>query len=159
MPKASPTHVIVHRLELQKGLNQELVQYLDAQQKQTEFNTLLKTGTTVAAVYAGYVGLTFAARLWSATSLSLGGLFDDAKETVDEVIESYVTGSEGTKVSDITGEEWAGGDGVSEPVVPNPLYGVPILGPIYSWNQKAKKRREPAAMKAARWWQRNVMDR
>lgn len=152
MPKASPTHVIVHRLELQKGLNQELVQYLDAQQKQAQFQTLVKAGVAGAGLYAGWVAVTFAGSLWAKTSMSLGGLVDDAQAVVEDVITSYVTGPDEIPISDISGKPWP--YNTPEPTISNPAHGIPVIGPLTGYVMKKTKAadREPWESKVARWW-------
>lgn len=142
MPKAAPTHVIVHRLELQKGLNEELKEYLEAQRVKHETDQFVKVATTAGVVYVGYVGLTFAMRLWASTTALVGGIIDDAQETVEEVVESYVTGKE--FVPNPNPHHMA-------PDIPNPVYGVPVLGPMYTWAINPKVR-EPIGSRIGRWW-------
>ena len=107
----------------------------------------MKVATTAGVVYVGYVGLTFAMRLWSSTTTLLGGIVDDAQEKVEEVVESYVTGKE--YVTNPVKDQFP-----IAPDIPNPLYGVPVLGPIYTWsiNRKGPRGPEPLGSRLGRWW-------
>jgi len=134
MPKASPTHVVVHRFELQKGLNEELKTYLEARTNERKIDNVITIAKWGGGAYVAYTAVCFVAELWSVTLQKINDVAEDIGETVDDikdapakVVQTYVTGP--NVIETETSE------GLVVPVM-NPLYGVPIVGPVYAWSLK-----------------------
>jgi len=134
MPKASPTHVVVHRIELQKGLNEELKNYIEARTNEKKVDNVITIAKWGGGAYVAYTAVCFVAELWSVTLQKINDVAEDIGETIDdikdapsEVVQTYVTGP---KVIETETSE-----GLVVPVI-NPLHRVPVFGPVYAWGLK-----------------------
>ena len=125
MPKAKPTQVIVHRIELQEKERE----YLDRVTTGYAIkNTVLPIAITGGVVAGSYIAYKY-----------LKGVVDWGKDLVDDTIEM---GKEfGTEVvfgkDEITSAET--GD-----VIKNPAHGIPIVGSLFSLGMDLGNRYKPS---------------
>jgi len=135
MPKASPTHVIVHRFELQKGLNEQLVGYLEAEKEQQTLQNTITIGKWVGGGLLAYTAWVYGVQMWAATLEKVNDVAEtvvneigEIKEKATSLTQTYVTGEE-----TVTAVDFSTGNEVSQT---NPLHGVPIAGPLFGFGMK-----------------------
>lgn len=135
MPKASPTHVIVHRFELQKGLNEQLIGYLEAEKKQQNLENTISIGKWVGGGFLAYTAWVYGVQMWNATVEKINDVAEtvvneigEIKEKASSLTETYVTGEQRVTTVDVS----TGGQ-VSQS---NPLHGVPLIGPLFGFGMK-----------------------
>ena len=111
MPKAKPSQVVVHRIELQEKERDALEAYVAGQ---TVKNVVLPATLAVGVGVAGFIGYKAAksAYNWGQDAL------DDLKDLGDDVMESVVGKKTYTNPKD--GKTYT-----------NPLAGIPVLGSLF----------------------------
>ena len=111
MPKAKPTQVVVHRIELQEKEREALDAYVAGQ---TVKNVVLPATLAVGVGVAGFVGYKAAksAYNWGQDA------FDDLKDLGEDVMETVVGKKTYTNPKD--GKTYT-----------NPLAGIPVLGSLF----------------------------